>query len=74
MKILPRISVVVPSFNQANYLEITLRTILDQNYPDLELIVIDGGSRDGSADIIRRYERQINSGVVNRMAGKHTGS
>ena len=55
----PKISVVVPSFNQARYLELTLRSILDQDYPGLELIVIDGGSRDESAEIIRRYENRI---------------
>jgi len=51
MGTLPKISVVVPSFNQAKYLELTLRCILDQNYPELELIVIDGGSKDESPEI-----------------------
>jgi len=59
MKALPKISVVVPSFNQAEYLELTLRSILEQNYPNLELILIDGGSSDGSVEIIRKYEKQI---------------
>jgi glycosyltransferase involved in cell wall biosynthesis len=52
MKTLPKISVVVPSFNQAKYLELTLRSVLDQQYPELELIVIDGGSKDENPDII----------------------
>ena len=55
----PTISVVVPSFNQAKYLELTLRSILDQDYPELELIVIDGGSKDESPEIIRRYEQHM---------------
>jgi glycosyltransferase involved in cell wall biosynthesis len=59
MKSLPRISVIVPSFNQAKYLELTLRSILDQQYPNLELIVIDGGSKDESPDIIRKYEQHM---------------
>jgi glycosyltransferase involved in cell wall biosynthesis len=59
MKMLPRISVVVPSFNQAKYLELTLCSILDQNYPGLELIVIDGGSKDESPEIIRKYEQHM---------------
>jgi len=59
MRTLPKISVIVPSFNQAKYLELTLRSILDQNYTDLELIVIDGGSKDESPDIIRKYEQHI---------------
>jgi glycosyltransferase involved in cell wall biosynthesis len=59
MKTLPRISVVVPSFNQAKYLEMTLRSILVQDYPDLELIVIDGGSKDESLEIIRKYRQYM---------------
>jgi glycosyltransferase involved in cell wall biosynthesis len=52
---LPRITVVIPSFNQGQFVEATLRSILLQGYPDLEVIVVDGGSTDGSVDVIRRY-------------------
>ncbi|MBN9309601.1 glycosyltransferase family 2 protein [Devosia sp.] len=55
----PRISVVVPSYNQARWLGIALRSIVRQRYPELELIVIDGGSTDGSQDIIRDLEAHI---------------
>lgn len=55
----PRISVVVPSFNQARWIGGTLSSIVRQNYPDLELIVIDGGSTDGSVDVIRQFESSI---------------
>lgn len=51
----PTISVVVPTYNHGHYIEETLRSILLQGYPSLELIVIDGGSTDDSIDIIRKY-------------------
>lgn len=53
------ISIVIPSFNQVIYLEETLRSVLDQGYPAAELIVVDGASTDGSADLLRRYADRL---------------
>lgn len=55
MEKLPRISIVTPSFNQASFVDETLRSVLEQGYPNLEYVVIDGASTDGSADIIAKH-------------------
>lgn len=80
---MPRLTVITPSLNQAQFLERTLLSVLEQGYPDLEYVVMDGGSTDGSVEILQRYDDRLSywasapdggqSWAVNRAIERTTG-
>ncbi|WP_375560945.1 glycosyltransferase family 2 protein [Bernardetia sp. OM2101] len=80
---LPKITIITPSFNQGNFIEETINSILSQNYPNLEYIVMDGKSTDNTVEIIKKYEKYISywessidkgqSEAINKGMRKSTG-
>jgi len=58
-KTLPKISIITPSYNQAEFIDETIQSVLDQKYPNLEYLVIDGGSTDGTVEILKKYSHHL---------------
>lgn len=79
----PKFTVVTPTYNQGQFIEKTIDSVLSQGYPNLEFIIIDGGSQDNTLEIIKKYERHLNywvsepdrgqSHAINKGMGRATG-
>src|SRR5690349_24730026 len=67
---LPKVSIIIPSFNQGQFLEASIRSALEQDYPNIEYMVVDGGSKDESVDIIRKYQDRLTWWVWEKDKGR----
>jgi len=73
-KVWPKITIVTPSFNQGEFLEQTICSVLSQGYPNLEYIIMDGGSHDNSVEIIKKYEKHLTFWSSEKDDGQYDAS
>jgi glycosyltransferase involved in cell wall biosynthesis len=66
----PRITIITPSYNQGHYLEQTINSVLSQNYPNLDFMIMDGGSTDDTVAVIKKYERYFSNWVSEKDNGQ----
>jgi len=66
----PCISIITPSYNQGQFIEETIKSVLDQNYPNLDYLIIDGGSSDNSLEIIKKYEKYLSFWISEKDQGQ----
>ncbi len=69
LQLFPKVTILTPSYNQGQFLEATIQSVLAQDYPNIEYFIVDGGSKDNSVEIIQKYASKINGWVSEKDGG-----